>query len=315
MSVPLRAITVFHAVARSGSITRAAEDLGVTPSAVSQQVQALELSLGTALIGKAGRNVVLTEAGERYFEMIGPEIDRIAEATQRIQGFRSVTTLTVRATPSLSTKWLLPRLAGFLSAHPDIELRLDGTNEPTTFLKESVDVEIRHGTGGWPGLFAEGLAEESFRPVCAPSLAAPGSLAAEDLPRHLLIHSVKSQVQWAYWFERAGVVPAARWRRLLFDRTHMAIDAAAGGLGIALESDLMLWGDLKAGRVACPLAEPPRITLVTQWVTCPPDYLRQRKVRAFLDWIRRERDGWTQERDAWTMKRDASVAERDAATL
>lgn len=298
MSVPLRAITVFHAVARSGSITRAAEDLGVTPSAVSQQVQSLELALGTALIGKAGRAIVLTEAGERYFEMIGAGIDRIMEATERIQGFRSVTTLTVRATPSLSTKWLLPRLAGFITAHPDIELRLDGTNEPTAFQKENVDIEIRHGTGGWPGLFAEGLVEESFRPVCAPALAAPGSLAAEDLPRHLLIHSVKSQVQWAHWFTRAGIRPAARWRRLLFDRTHMAIDAAAGGLGIALESDLMLWGDLRAGRLASPLASPPRVTLVTQWVTCPPDHLRQRKVRAFLDWIRHERDAWAGERDA-----------------
>ncbi|MFE1599435.1 LysR substrate-binding domain-containing protein [Methylobacterium sp. ID0610] len=297
MLVPLRSIMVFHAVARSGSITRAAEELGVTPSAVSQQIQTLEVGLGTALIGKAGRNVVLTEAGERYFEMIGGEIDRIVEATQRIQGFRSVTTLTVRATPSLSTQWLLPRLARFLDAHPDIELRLDGTNEPTAFQRESVDIEIRHGTGGWPGLYAEGLVEESFRPVCAPALAGAGSLAPEDLARHRLIHSVKSQMQWPHWFKLAGVAPA-RWRRLLFDRTHMAIDAATRGLGIALESDLMLWGALREGRLVCPVREPPRITLVTQWVTCPPEYLRHRKVRVFLDWIRQERDAWAEERAA-----------------
>ncbi|WP_407529139.1 LysR substrate-binding domain-containing protein [Methylobacterium oryzisoli] len=298
MPVPLRAITVFHAVARSGSITRAAEELGVTPSAVSQQIQTLEIGLGTALIGKVGRSIVLTEAGERYFEMIGGGIDQIMEATQRIQGFRRVTTLTVRATPSLSTKWLLPRLAGFIDAHPDIELRLDGTNEPTAFQKESVDIEIRHGTGGWPGLYTEGLVEESFRPVCAPALAASGSLAPADLPRHRLIHSVKSQMQWAHWFTLAGVTPAARWRRLLFDRSHMAIDAAARGLGIALESDLMMGADLQAGRLVCPVQAPPRVTLVTQWVTCPPDHLRHRKVRVFLDWIRQERDIWAEERAA-----------------
>lgn len=296
MPVPLRAITVFHAVARAGSITRAAEELGVTPSAVSQQIQTLEVGLGTALIGKVGRTIVLTEAGERYFEMIGGGIDQIMEATQRIQGFRTVTTLTVRATPSLSTKWLLPRLAGFIDAHPDIELRLDGTNEPTAFQKESVDLEIRHGTGGWPGLYAEGLVEESFRPVCAPALAASGSLAPDDLPRHRLIHSVKSQVQWAHWFKLASVTPGARWRRLLFDRSHMAIDAAARGFGIALESDLMMGGDLQAGRLVCPVEAPPRVTLVTQWVTCPPDHLRHRKVRVFLDWIRQERDAWAWER-------------------
>ena len=141
MHIPLRAIGVFHAVARTGSVTRAADELGVTPSAVSQQIQSLEVSLGTTLIGKSGRNVVLTEAGERYFEMIQADIESIAEATQRIRGFRSVTTLTVRTSPSLSTKWLLPRLASFIDAHPEIELRLDGTNEPTTFQRENVDLK------------------------------------------------------------------------------------------------------------------------------------------------------------------------------
>src|SRR3979490_2887359 len=124
MHIPLRAIGVFHAVARTGSVTRAADELGVTPSAVSQQVQSLEVSLGTTLVGKSGGNAVLTKAGERYFEMIQGEIERIAEATQRIRGFRTVTTLTVRTSPSLSTKWLLPRLASFVSAHPGIEVRL-----------------------------------------------------------------------------------------------------------------------------------------------------------------------------------------------
>lgn len=296
MLVSLRAVSVFHAVARLRSISRAAQELGVTPSAVSQQVQTLEMSLGTTLVAKSGRAIVLTEAGERYFEMIGDGIDRIVEATRRTRGLRSVTTLTVRATPSLSTKWLLPRLAGFVDAHPDIELRLDGTNEPTTFQKENVDLEIRHGTGGWPGLYAEGLAEESFRPVCAPSLAPAGGLGLGDLPRFRLIHSVKSQVQWTHWLRLAGLEHELRWRRLLFDRTHMAIDAAAGGLGIALESDLMLWGDLKAGRLACPLPASPDIRLVTQWITCPPEYLRRRKVRVFVDWLLRERDTWLAER-------------------
>ncbi|GJE60709.1 LysR substrate-binding domain-containing protein [Methylobacterium trifolii] len=296
MHVPFRAISVFHAVARSGSVTRAAEELGVTPSAVSQQIQALEVSLGTALIGRSGRNVVLTEAGERYFEMIGEEVDRIAEATQRIRGYRSVTTLTVRATPSLSTKWLLPRLASFIDAHPDIELRLDGSNEPVAFQKESVDVEIRHGAGQWPGLFCEGLAEERFHPVCAPGLAVASSLGPDDLARHRLIQSVKCQVQWSSWFARAGVTPAERWRRLLFDRTHMAIDAAVGGLGIALESDLMMWREWRDGRLVCPVRAPPAVGLVTQWITCPREHLRHRKVRLFLDWLRRERDLWADER-------------------
>ena len=110
MQLPVRAIWVFHTAAQLGSISKAAEELSVTPSAVTQQIQSLELQLGVSLLAKAGRRIVLTEAGERYFSMITSEIERISDATGTIRGFRSVTTLVIRATPTLSNKWLLPRL-------------------------------------------------------------------------------------------------------------------------------------------------------------------------------------------------------------
>ncbi len=292
MPIPIRAISVFHAAARAGSISRAASELGVTPSAVSQQIHALEAHIGTALMAKAGRGVVLTEAGERYFARIGEEFERIAQATQEVRGVRSVTTLVVRATPTLSSKWLLPRLRAFLDAHPNLQLRLDATTEMTEFGRESVDVEIRHGDGRYPGLFVEGLAEERFVPVCAPALHPPGTLAARDLPQVRLIHSVKSQMQWPRWFALAGVEPAPGWRRVLFDRSHMAIDAAVDGVGVALESDLMMWRELAEGRLACPVREPPCVALTTQWIVCPHDHLRREKVRRFLAWVGAERNAW-----------------------
>jgi DNA-binding transcriptional LysR family regulator len=292
MQIPVRAIWVFHAAARAGSISRAADELGVTPSAVTQQIQALEVQLGVSLMGKMGRRAVLTEAGERYFATITDEIERIAEATGTIRGYRSVTTLTVRATPTLSNKWILPRLASFLDKHPDLEIRLDGTNEPTDFNRELVDVEIRHGDGRWPGLFVEGLAEEDFLPACAPAYAAAGTLTPSDLVGYRLIHSVKSQAQWPRWFSLAGLAPKERWKRVLFDRSHMAIDAAADGMGIALESTLMMGRELASGRLVCPVVSPPRIRLTTQWIVCPRDHLRQKKVRLFLDWLRSERSIW-----------------------
>lgn len=292
MQLPIRAICVFHAAAKAGSISKAASELSVTPSAVSQQLQLLEVQLGTSLMVKVGRHVVLTEAGERYFASISDHVERITEATDHIRGFRSVMALNVRATPTLANKWLLPRLASLIDAHPDLEVRLDGTNEPTNFDREAVDVEIRHGDGQWPGLFVEGLVEEEFWPVCAPGYAAPDSLVPADLPDHRLIHSVKSQAQWTRWFALAGVEPGGRWRKVLFDRSHMAIDAAGGGLGIALESTLMVERELAGGALIRPVRGAPPIRLVTQWVVCPTAHLRKRKVRLFLDWLHRERDAW-----------------------
>lgn len=292
MLIPFRAISVFHAVARAQSVSKAAAELGVTPSAVSQQIQLLETHLGTALLVKAGRRISLTDAGDRYFELIADGLDRVIEATGRLRGFRAVSVLTVRATPSLSTKWLLQRLPTFLKANPTVDLRLNATTEPTDFNREDVDVEIRHGQGRWPGLSIEGFAEEHFMPACAPSYAAVGSLVPSDLPRHRLIHSVKSQISWDRWFADAGVMPQDRCQRLLFDRSHMSIDAAASGLGIALESNLMMWQELCSGSLICPVASPPPILIVSQWIVCPREHLRRRKVGAFLDWLRCERDVW-----------------------
>jgi DNA-binding transcriptional LysR family regulator len=296
--LPLRSIGVFHATARLGSVVKAANELGVTPSAVSQQIHALEALLGTSLLVKAGRRIKLTEAGEQYFHSIAAGMEEIVEATDRVRGYRAVTTLTIRATPTLSSKWLLPRLASFVEAHPQIDVRLDGTSEPTEFSRENVDLEIRHGTGAWTGLFVEGIAEESFFPVCARGYAEPASIDAGSLARHRLIHSVKSQVQWPAWFKTMGVTPERRWQRVLFDRSHMAIDAAAGGMGIALESDFMMWRELRDGILVCPVTAPRKVALVTQWIVCPHDHLRLFKVKAFLDWLRVQRDAWAASRAA-----------------
>jgi DNA-binding transcriptional LysR family regulator len=292
MHLPIKAISVFHAAARSNSVTRAAEELGVTPSAVSQQIRALEIQLGTSLMIKEGRHVRLTEAGERYFETISDEFERIIEATNSIRGYKAIEILTIRATPSLATKWLMPRLSSFVEAHPNFDIRLDGTNEPTDFSRESVDVEIRHGEGKWPGLYVEALTEEAFFAVCSPSYIAPGSIKAGELTEHRLIHSVKSQMHWGRWFSACGVAPRERWRKIFFDRSHMAVDAAVTGLGVALESNLMMQRELEAGLLLSPIAEPPILTMRTQWLVCPSHHLRRRQVQAFFDWVRAERDAW-----------------------
>ncbi|MGE8941406.1 LysR substrate-binding domain-containing protein [Leptospira interrogans] len=302
MTIPLRAIGVFHIAAREGSITRAAASLGVTPSAVSQQIHALEVHLGASLMTKVGRRIQLTEAGERYFESITDELERVTEATNRIRGYSAVTLLTVRTAPSLATKWLLPRLATFVDANPDLEIRIDATNEPTDFNRDGVDVEVRHGEGRWSGLFVEPLIDEHYRPLCCPSLIEAGSITADQLANYRLIHSVKAQMGWPQWFATAGVEPRVRWPRILFDRSHNSVDAAVNGLGIALESDMVASSEISDGILICPVRNPPRTIVTTQWIVCPPDHLRHKKVRIFLDWLRAERAQWSK-KFSWSRRR------------
>lgn len=290
---PFRAIAVFYHVARLNSIVGAAAQLNVTPSAVSQQLKALEEQIGTTLITRRGRNVGLTEAGERYFEMISDKVEGIMRATDAMQGRQQQATLIIRATPTISSKWLLPRLTRFMERMPETNLRIDGSNEPVDFTRDNVDLEIRHGLGGWPGLYTEPLIDERFVPVCAPALAAAASLPGADVLRLPRIRSVKAQVQWQAWAEAQGLGTVTE-ARLSFDRSHMAIDAACLGYGVALESELMIEAELTAGRLVVPVAQTPLLQVATQWLVCPRSNLRRHRVIRLIEWLREEAAEWKQ---------------------
>ncbi len=289
---PFRAVIVFYHVARQTSIARAAAELGVTASAVSQQIRSLEERTGTALVAREGRSIRLTEAGEHYFQQISDKVEGILEATDTMSGARRPTTIVIRATPTISTKWLLPRLERFLTRMPGTDIRLDGSNEPVDFSRDNVDLEIRHGLGGWSGLYEEPLVEERFLPVCAPGLAAAGSLLPAKVASHRLIRSVKAQVQWPAWLSCLSLQDGAAGGRLSFDRSHMAIEAAALGLGIALESELMMEAELRSGRLVVPVRRTPLLVEKTQWMVCPRSNLRRHRVVQLMDWLRDEIAQW-----------------------
>lgn len=288
---PFRAIAVFYQVARLNSIAQAAEELNVTPSAVSQQIKALEEQIGATLVARNGRNIRLTEAGERYFELISDKVEGVMRATELMRGTRQVANLVIRTTPTISTKWLLPRLGGFLKVMPDTNIRIDGSNEPVDFNRDNVDLEIRHGLGGWPGLYTEPLINERFLPVCAPLLVAGGLLDPDQMLGLPMIRSVKAQVQWSAWTEAQGLKPPAT-ARLSFDRSHMAVDAATLGFGVALESELMMEAELRAGQLVMPVAKTPKLELATQWLVCPRSNLRRHRVMRLIEWLREEALRW-----------------------
>lgn len=296
--LPFRAIAVFYQVARLNSIAQAAEQLNVTPSAVSQQIKLLEEQMGTTLVARNGRSIRMTEAGERYFELISEKIEGVERATELMRGARRPANIVIRTTPTISTKWLLPRLGRFLAEMPDTNIRIDGSNEPVDFNRDNVDLEIRHGLGGWPGLYIEPLTEERFLPVCAPSLAARGSLEPRDVMRLPQIHSVKAQIQWSAWCSALDIGPAEHEARLSFDRSHMAIDAAVLGYGVALESELMTETELASGRLVVPVARTPLLQTATQWLVCPRSNLRRHRVTRLIEWLRAEIAIWRRDSPA-----------------
>ncbi|MDO5641719.1 MAG: LysR substrate-binding domain-containing protein [Paracoccus sp. (in: a-proteobacteria)] len=289
---PFRAIAVFYQVARLNSIVQAAGELNVTPSAVSQQIKALEEQIGTTLVARNGRSIRLTEAGERYFELISDKVEGVMRATELMRGTRQVASLVIRTTPTISTKWLLPRLRRFLDIMPDTNIRIDGSNEPVDFNRDNVDLEIRHGLGGWPGLYIEPLVDERFLPVCSPHLADCGVLDTAEVLNLPIIRSVKAQVQWSDWTEAQGLPAPPSNATLSFDRSHMAVDAATLGLGVALESELMMEAELRSGKLVIPVARTPRLEIATQWLVCPRSNLRRHRVMRLIEWLREEAALW-----------------------
>src|SRR6266851_8302744 len=149
---PLNALKAFEAVARSNSVTRAAEELSVTQGAVSQQVKALEATLGVKLFNRERQRLVITEAGRDYLAVVRDAFDQIAVGTDRIVQRQGSGVLTVSVSSDFAAKWLVNRLGRFADAHPEVDLRVSVSDRHVDFAREDVDLAVRHGDGHWPGL-------------------------------------------------------------------------------------------------------------------------------------------------------------------
>src|SRR4051794_13699172 len=186
----LNAIKAFEAAARSESFTRAADELNVTQGAVSQQIKALEEALGLKLFNRERQRLVLTEAGREYLTVVRDALDRIALGTDRLLQRQNAGVLTVSTSPDFAAKWLVHRLGNFAEAHPEIDLRVSATLHHVDFVREEVDLAVRHGDGTWAGLDTVRLSSEQLFAVCSPKLlSGRGRLSKpSDILRFPLIH-------------------------------------------------------------------------------------------------------------------------------
>lgn len=253
-SLPLRALLVFEAAARLGSFRAAAEELGLTPSAVSHQVRALEAWLGVALFERVGRGIALSSDGQGFFADIRDGFEQLRRATGRMvrrRGGGRTEVVRVRTPPSFAGRWLLPRLPALLAAHPGIDIRVNAEKDQRPGAA-GVDLMIVYGDERSWRRTAEPLLEEALQPLCAPALAA-GIGSPADLPARPLIGTRGNALSWSDWFRRHGVDAGHAGPAMELDPSDVAIDAAAKGLGVVLESDVLTEDERRDGRLVAPL--------------------------------------------------------------
>jgi LysR family glycine cleavage system transcriptional activator len=254
----LNALRAFEAAGRLGSFKEAAAELHVTHGAISQQVRLLEAWLGASLFERHNRRVVLTSAARAYLAEIGPLFDQLAQATARYGVSAKVSrTLTMDAPATFTLRWLVPRLEKFRVRHPDVEVRIETSNEPVERLKDAHDIVIRGGPDTFYGYTMRPFLEESRLPVCSPALLRRLPLRTpEDLRRHTLLHTSSLPRVWPDWLAQVGqsaLTPAAV---LTFDHFYLTLQAAVDGMGVAMGPTALVADDLAAGRLVAPFAGP-----------------------------------------------------------
>jgi LysR family glycine cleavage system transcriptional activator len=281
----LHGLRAFEAAGRRLSFKLAARDLHVTAGAVSQQIRALEASLGTKLFRRLTRSVELTVDGQVLLPVVSAAFERIADATRDLARRRESGILTVSVVPSFAARWLVPRLGRFRALYPDIDVRISASTHLVDFAREAVDVGIRRGLGRYPGLTSERLMSDEFFPVCAGRLLRrrPGLRAPEDLRHHVLLHDESYQA-WLTWLDFHGVRGVSATRGPIFDDASMALEAAIEGQGVALTRTALAMGALAQRQLVKPF-DLPMPDRFAYYVVCPKSTETLPKVRAFRRWI------------------------------
>ena len=286
---PLKAISGFDAVARLGSISKAAVELNLTVSAVSHQMAKLEAVVGCKLFERSPRGLTLTAAGERYQRDRAGALALLASATQNARSAAGIKVLRIHAPPTFAGLWLMPRLPAFRALHPDIRVQLSAAHTYSDFSRGEVDIDIRYGAVGWSDLHVETLFIEEVTPMMSPHLKDRLQIRRPaDLLRQELIYSDINLVQWPRWFAAHGVPLSPSSYALRFDRTSMVIDAAVQGLGIALDSSRMAAAALRRGDLVPVFADKKAILVHAHHLVYPMLHGRWDRVAQFVEWIRAE---------------------------
>lgn len=280
---------MFEAAARHGSFNKAAEELCVTPSAVSHQLKSLEEFLGLKLFRREKRQVYLTSYGERYLGSVQMALDELESATRRIMTSTNTSAVNISVAPFFLTRWLVPRITRFQQRYPDVELRFSSTIGYIDFEHSDTDMAVYYGRGEWEGVEEHLLRNISQTPVFAPKFQSGPDAIKEpgDIVKHTLIYITGRRHEWNRALRDIGISLSDATRTMSFSSTSLAVLAAIEGIGIALADRVLAEREIESGQLVAPFD----LTFDTQKAF----YLVYKKNRAltygmaaFRDWIMEE---------------------------
>jgi LysR family glycine cleavage system transcriptional activator len=290
---PLNALRAFEATARHLSFTLAAEELSVTPAALSHQIKGLEDFLAQRLFVRKVRAIELTPAGLALYPGLHAAFLQIRQTVELIDRTPSEKVLVVSTPPGFTAKWLAPRLYRFLTANPGIDARISATQALANFTTDGVDIAIRNNRTDARGLWSKRLIRVTLVPVASPRLVAehritePADLAKVPLIHDDLLGSLTGLPTWADWLAAAGVKGINLARGLRFSSPDHALEAAVEGAGVLLAHKSLAHDDLRTGRLVAPFT----LELPTErafYLVCPEANARRPNVKAFVSWILEE---------------------------
>ena len=289
---PLNALRVFHAVARHMNFRSAADELLVSPQAVSQQIKILEDALGVALVERVGRGIRLSEQGILFAQFVQGAFDEIAEGVKRVSKTSPRDRVNVNVSPYFATRYLFERLGSFQEREPGVDVRMTTMLETPDFATDEIDVSIQWGYGNWAKLDVTRLLDDPKIVCCAPSLA-PSLREAADLTRARLLHPVFSKSIWPDALRHLGIDATPIHDGIQLHDAAMMRRATIAGTGVGLLSRLDAAEDIRAGLVVAPfgidaLASMPADQVPGFYLLVPRARRRLRSIAAFCDWVSRE---------------------------
>ncbi len=287
---PTSSLACFEATVRHGSVTQAAEELNLTQSAVSKRLSALEDYLGLTLFVRKNRRLSPTPAAREYAKEISDIINRIEISTTKLISYgRQGGVLTVAVLPTFGSRWLVPRLSGFLSSHPTIEINLISKIRPFDFDVETAHVAIHFGQPEWPRAHCEYLMEETDIAVCAPALIGSDRrlLRLEEFGGHTLIQHTTRPHLWREWLTDAGGPTAKALAGPRFEYYSLVIEAAVAGIGIAVLPEILIRSELQRGLLVR-AHEHAYVCNEKYFAVYPEKFEDNINIRDFIAWLKAE---------------------------